>query len=77
METVAKAEKMPANLLGQSVFFYAKLFLWPTVGKLCHKDDAGQCAGSSELPGAAVLLVVTKAVKVKQRLLSCALKTDR
>lgn len=47
------------------------------VGKLCHKDDAGQCAGRSELPGAAVLLVVTKAVKVKQRLLSCALETDR
>lgn len=60
---------MPANLLEVSVFFYAKILSWPTVGKLCCKDDAGQYAGSfraSELPGAVMLLVVTKAVKVNQ-----------
>lgn len=80
MEIVAKAGKMPGNSLEVSVFFYAKLFSWPTVGKLCRKDNIGQYAGSfraPELPGAAMLLVVTKAVKVKQRLLSCVLEIDK
>lgn len=39
MEIVAKAGKMPVNLLELFVFFYAKLFSWVRVGKLCSKDE--------------------------------------
>lgn len=40
MEIVAKAGKVPVNLLEVSVFFYAKLFSWPRVGKLRSEEKA-------------------------------------
>jgi len=36
---VAKAGKVPGNLLEVSVFFCAKLFSVPRVRKLCSKDE--------------------------------------